>query len=120
MHDINTSTQQKNVLNVPQSDFTYLASLISSSGCSENLIICNLLAVLSAAINVCLDMPNEKAVLYLADSNSASIKSDEHLRERRVATDTAVMRLATFSGKSVGDEGIKEVWYDDSCKAIVV
>jgi hypothetical protein len=48
-------------------------------------------------------MPNEKAVLYLADSSNASIKSDEHRRERRVATDTAVMILAIFSGRSVGE-----------------
>jgi hypothetical protein len=48
-------------------------------------------------------MPNEKAVLYLADSSNASIKSDEHRSERRVATDTAVMMLAMFSGKSVGE-----------------
>lgn len=65
--------------------------------------MCKRLAVLSAAINVCLDMPNEKAVLYLADSSNASIKSDEHRRERRVATDTAVMILAIFSGRSVGE-----------------
>lgn len=69
----------------------------------ENRIICKRFAVLRAAINVCLDMPNEKAVLYLADSSNASIKSDEHRSERRVATDTAVMMLAMFSGKSVGE-----------------
>jgi hypothetical protein len=85
----------------------------------ENRIICKRFAVLRAAIRVCLDMPNEKAVLYLADSSSASINNDEHLSERRAAIETAVIKLATFSGRSVGELMNEELWYVDNCSAMI-
>lgn len=64
---------------------------------------CNFLAVERALINAFLDKPKEKDVLYFADSNKASIKREEHLSDKRAANAIAVIKLAMFSGNSVGD-----------------
>lgn len=64
---------------------------------------CNFLAVERALINACLDRPKERDVLYFADSSKASIKSDEHRSDKRAANAIAVIKLAMFSGSSVGD-----------------
>jgi hypothetical protein len=76
---------------------------------------CNLFAVDKALIKACLDRPNEKEVLYFTDSNSASINSEEHLSDNRVANAIAVIKLAIFSGNSVGEALYKLVVYVVSC-----
>jgi intergrase/recombinase len=78
---------------------------------------CNLFAVDRAFIKACRDRPNEKDVLYLTDSNNASIKSEEHLRDSRVANAIAVIKLAIFSGNRVGEALYKLVEYVVSCPA---
>jgi hypothetical protein len=64
---------------------------------------CNFLAVDKALINACRDNPKENEVLNFADSKSASIKSEEHRRDKRAARAIAVIKLAIFSGSKVGD-----------------
>lgn len=64
---------------------------------------CNFLAVERALISACLDKPKVRDVLYFADSSKASIKSDEHRSDKRAANAIAVIKLAMFSGSSVGD-----------------
>lgn len=64
---------------------------------------CNFLAVDKALIKACRDRPKENEVLNFADSKSASIKSEEHLSDKRAARAIAVIRLAIFSGNKVGE-----------------
>lgn len=76
---------------------------------------CNFFAVDKAFIKACLDRPNEKDVLYFTDSNNASIKSEEHRNDNRAAKAIAVIKLAIFSGKRVGEALNKLVEYVVSC-----
>lgn len=61
------------------------------------------LAVANAFVNACLDSPSDSTVPYFAASNRASAKTDEHLNERRAASEAAVTKLARFSGSKVGE-----------------
>jgi hypothetical protein len=84
---------------------------------------CKFLAVEMAFVIAFLDNPSENDAPYFAASNIASKKREEHLKDRRVANETAVTILATLSGKSVScsffdntaidsSEGIYEVMSD--------
>lgn len=84
----------------------YLSSALSCKTDAPEVILfcvfaCKLFAVERAFISAFLDNPREMDVPYFAASNMASKKMDEQRRETRVASDTAVTMLATFSESKV-------------------